>query len=686
MSPSDTQHGALHTALHRAGGYRYTAIDLRWLGIFRVLFGGLLIVDLFRRWGVLRDFYSNDGILPNHFSLFRPLGRDVFSLLHAFSSPGQVHVFFALALVVFVTFALGYRTKLFHVLSLVCITSLNARNILVENGGTVVVNLLCFWTLFLPLGARFSVDALLASLRRERESNAADLRRAQEASLADDSGDQGAAKNRDYALAMLALLLQWSVIYFFNTVNKLPGEGWQDGSALHWFLHQDRIVTAFGIFLREHAPYVLLRFGTYATLAIELVLSFILLVPFWQVGLRRIALLLAILLHGGIAATSRLGPFSYAMTLFFVLPLGARDYDVLARWLGRGRGRRTVIFDADCGLCFWLCRVLRRLDVLGRLEFVGNDEPERLPADLDRALLERTVVVIDEQGRRHVQERALAAVLGALPLGGLLAVWFLVPGLSALARRAYDWVAQHRTELSARFGLGACGLAQPGAPVGSGEPSAPPMPERRAAPGWLEALGRRPTRFLREVLVVLALVMVGNQIITDNAVARRYLKSEQPKALLAVMDTFRLYQGWRMFAPEPPYEDGRLVVDARTADGRKVDPFTGRVPEFDPYTTEGWGHDQFWCDYHLKMYFAQYAPYRQFLVDYLKRWHVRTGRDADRLVAFDVWWVHDKSPPPGQERGEPQSPIKLVSFGKVKDSLATPWLRDNAEQARAEPR
>ena len=47
---------------------RYLAADLRWLGIFRLLFGGLLCVDLLRRWGVARDFYSNDGILPNHFS------------------------------------------------------------------------------------------------------------------------------------------------------------------------------------------------------------------------------------------------------------------------------------------------------------------------------------------------------------------------------------------------------------------------------------------------------------------------------------------------------------------------------------------------------------------------------------------------------------------------------------------
>ena len=50
-------------------------------------------MDLLRRWAVARDFYTNDGVLPNHFSLFRPRGRDVFSLYHAFSTlPDSIDV------------------------------------------------------------------------------------------------------------------------------------------------------------------------------------------------------------------------------------------------------------------------------------------------------------------------------------------------------------------------------------------------------------------------------------------------------------------------------------------------------------------------------------------------------------------------------------------------------------------
>jgi len=49
---------------------RYLRIDPRSLGLFRVLFGFVLLGDLCRRWQWLPAFYSNDGVLPNHNHLF----------------------------------------------------------------------------------------------------------------------------------------------------------------------------------------------------------------------------------------------------------------------------------------------------------------------------------------------------------------------------------------------------------------------------------------------------------------------------------------------------------------------------------------------------------------------------------------------------------------------------------------
>ena len=634
---------------------RYCRADLRWLGVFRIFLGLILCVDLVRRWAVATDFYTNDGVLPNHFSLFRPVGKDVFSIYHAFSTLPEVNVAFALTLIVFVTFTLGYRTRAFHVLSLFCITSLNARNLLVENGGTIVVNLICFWTLFLPLGRRLSLDSLFESLR-------APAPRREDLNARDDRSD---AAHTYYTLVVFGMLIQWSAIYFFNVVHK-SGVGWRNGTALHWFLHQDRIVTWFGIFAREHAPLWLLRGLSYGTLGVEGALAGLLLIPFQQVLWRRLALVLALGLHGGIAATSRLGPFSYAMCSFFLIPLGAQDWHWVRRWFVAKRAPLTVIYDTDCGVCFQICRVLRRLDLRRRLHFVGNDSREQLPQDLTAELLDQTVVVIDASGRRFERARAVSAVLSALPLWSFgLGLPLRLPGLSALARALYDKVAANRHRISAWLGFGVCGV--PSATAAHEPHDEPAASAPRMFGSWRAVA--------REAVVVSVLCMIVLQLLTNNDWARRRIPGVmQPAIFTVIIDRLRIYQGWGMFAPEPPYDDGRLVVDGRTIDGRKVDPLTGVEPDFDPETRVGWGHSQLWCDYHLKMYIGRYAPYRQNLKDYLQNWHGRTGNPVDRLVAFDVWWVNDKSPPPGSQHGQPQKPVQILSFGRVQDSGAEPWL------------
>ncbi|HEY6557181.1 MAG TPA: DCC1-like thiol-disulfide oxidoreductase family protein [Polyangiaceae bacterium] len=635
---------------------RYLTVDLRWLGIFRILLGSLLCVEVLRRWYYARAFYTNDGVLPNHFSLFRPMGRDVFSIYHAFSTLGEVSVAFALTLVVFASFTVGFKTKLMHVLSAVCITSLNSRNLFVENGGTVVVNLLTVWTLFLPLGKRMSLDALLASLRAEREQTPEDLNH---------RPVLPPSANQFVSIVVLALILQWSCIYFFNAVHK-SGEGWRNGSALHWFWHQDRIVTSLGIYAREHAPIWLVTALTYATLLVEHTLAFILLVPFAQTWTRRIALLLALGLHGAIALSSRLGPFSYIMTMFFVLLLGERDWQLLGRFFGKGSRKRTVIYDADCGVCLLTARILKRLDPFARLTFVGNYEREKIPAALDDETLNKTFAVIDDRGRIFTQARGVYEMSKALPFGVLLTFWLRLPVLATLGDAAYRRIADNRLQISAWLGLGACGLTPP-----SSAAAEQPPPAAVASPD-----GMNFSTLLRESAVVVLTVILATQLAMENGFLRMFVRVRQPEWMAAVVNYPRLFQGWGMFAPEPPYEDGRLVVDGRTKDGRKLDPLTGEPPEFDPRTREGWGHEQFWCDYHNRIRFPGHEGNRQHLQGYLLNLHKYNGRPQDELVSFDVWWIQDRSPSIGELDGEVLTPEKILSHGFVHDSGATPWLKN----------
>jgi hypothetical protein len=627
---------------------RYLSLDVRWLGVFRIALGALLCVEVLRRWYYAPAFYTNDGLLPNHYSLFAPMGRNVFSIYHAFSSYGEVSVAFFLTLLVFLAFTLGYRTKLFHALSALCITSLNARNLFVENGGTVVVNILTIYTLFLPLGARFSLDAVRESLRRRVDRSVLDLNRP----------DPLRAPQRATSLVVLLLLVQWSSIYFFNTVQK-DGEGWRNGSALYWFFQQDRIVTVFGIWARNHLPMSVIRFMTYGALCIEGSLSLLILFPFGQKWTRRVVLGLVWMLHGFIALSARIGPFSYAMMLFPLLLLGAEDFDWVTRpFRSAARGRRVLV-RAESPFVFAVARVLDRFDPFDRLTFVDRRQASLLPADAPRDPF--LVVAGDERVFRHAD--AWRELTRALPFGVVLRALLRIPGLAgAFAAFGRGLDARHRS-----WGR-AVGARRGGEdPAGAHEGVLRPVPSLRARVG--ELLGSA-----REVTVALLGVAVVSAILTQNSFVSRHVHVTRAEWMIEVVEYPRILQGWSMFAPEPPYEDGRVVVDGRTADGRHFDPFSNGAPNFDPYAPEGWDHSQFWCDYHNRIRFADNAHHRQHLREYLLRQHELSGHPENRLVAFDVWWVSDRSPPPGVAKGEPLPPEKLLSYGQVEDSGAAPWL------------
>jgi hypothetical protein len=311
--------------LARGAFATYFTLDPRSLGLCRLGLGALLLYDLLRRVPGLSTWYSNQGLVPNHASLLRPGATYMFSFLFAASRAEEAAVMFAICGVVFLVFTVGYRTRLFHALSLACTVSLHSRCIFLENGGDVVLNLLCAWTLFLPMGARFSVDAIRNDLRTRPETTIAEL---------NDRAAPSPGETRPVAsLAVLAILLQLSVIYYLNALHK-TGWTWRQGMAVHYVLYQERMVTWLGLLAREHIPLWMSRRMTYTTYNIELLAGLLLLNPFFRVWSRRVAVVLLPGLHLGFAALLNLGQFSFNMIGFYPLLLGARDWELLARWLG----------------------------------------------------------------------------------------------------------------------------------------------------------------------------------------------------------------------------------------------------------------------------------------------------------------------------------------------------------------
>jgi hypothetical protein len=303
----------------------YLSVDRRVLGAFRIGYGLVLLYDLARRAAVLELVYTNDGILSNHYVLFRPQADFQFSLLNAFSTVNEVRLAFALIALVYVLYTVGLFARLARVLALLCITSLNARNLFVEDGGVSTLIVLGMWTVFLPVGEYLSLDALRSEAGFATISERVRWRRR--------------AARPVVSLAVLALGLQLLAIYWLNAAHK-TGRTWHDGEAVHYVLWQQRVVTDFGFWLAQHEPSWFSPLATYGALALEWLIPLFALSPF-GVWPQVVAFAAALALHGGIALIMTLGPFSYAMLSLVSLRLPWPAYRALGNALPR-RLRRSA--------------------------------------------------------------------------------------------------------------------------------------------------------------------------------------------------------------------------------------------------------------------------------------------------------------------------------------------------------
>jgi len=621
----------------------YMTMDLRTLGLFRLVLGFMITGDLLRKWTYLRPYYSNEGVLTNHYLLFKPSGGHNFSLFNAFSTPGEVHVAFALSVMCAVAFWVGYRTRLFNVLCFIIVTSLDNRLAMVENGGYIVVNLLVGWSMFLPTGARFSVDAWRRSWAARREATADDL----------NERPSGVAPTSYTSLAVLLVQLNFAAIYFFNVVNK-SGSIWRRGDTVHYVLHLDRMITGVAVFFRELLPHWLTRGISWSVLCVEALIVMCILAPYGRRITRPMAIVLVWALHFSFGIMMRLGPFAWFMMTWALLLLTPVQWDALSRrFLAKAEPRR-VFYDEASGLSLFVARVLARLDGHHLLSF----EAARSSSGNRPPLLEVGPGVDAQEGDEGEDEirwagmAAASELARALPLGrGALWLARVVTfGTLAALLRA---VERHRMGVQRFFGLDAPRAS-------TVETTAPPPVGQAPMAG---RLGRVQAGMRELLLVYLGLISVS-QILNDNKSVPDVMKHKQPDFVRSTLNYPRIFQGWGMFAPNPIQEDGVLAIDGYTVDGRRIDPLTGRFPDLNLTDSRGEGLGQIPQDYANRIRMDRHKGHRRALRDYLLRWHRYSGNANDELVAFDVYWVQDHCPAPGSDQPYAQAAIALLTWRK----------------------
>jgi hypothetical protein len=601
----------------------FLTFDRRTLGFTRILLGVYLILDLCHRGRSWLELYSNDGVYPSYLNLWHTQG--MFSLFDAFSSAGEVRVYWAVGLVTFTCLTIGYRTRTAQVIALFLVTGMNIRLPAIENGGYVVQNLLLLWTCLLPLGDRFSIDAVRASMKRRREASE------------DELNDRSALLTPEQQAPLTTLMgpvlvLQLAAVYFFNVIHK-TGPAWRDGTAVHYVLYVDRMATPLVAGMRDHLPNWAILFMTRSAMAIEAGLPVALLSPLARTWSRRVAIVLMNGLHLIFGLTFVLGPFAWALCVFSTLLFSTDDWELAGSTMRRDHRARTVIFDRTSPGAWLVCRVLMRLDRFELLTF-----REGSPGPLGLA-------VLGEGGALIGRSDAFVDIVSALPLGPLAALPLrAVPALFDLVFKAIE-----RRSVSAWLGLA---LAPSFTADG-------PSPLRRGA--------RKGLVIVREALTLALFVAAVNQAMVELWVVNRRIKVPQPEPLRSLAHKLQLNQGWFMFSPNPVMDDGTIVVDAVTVDGRHVDPFsihvepyTLRAPNFDLLHAKSLRTNQIWGDYFNRAHGP--GAVRDAMKEYLLKLPERTGHPEDTLVSGEVFWVTDMNPLWGSIESYKLEKNKLFSF------------------------
>jgi len=257
-------------------------LDLRSIALFRMGIGALLVSDLVTRAIDLRAHYTDVGILPRE-HLISGGEQKLFYSLHMLGGDTASQVVLFLVASIFAAMLLvGYRSRLAAIVSWVLLCSLHGRNYSVLQSGDDLLRVMLFWSTFVPLGARFSVDAVL--------------------------GQRRTAPPRLLSLGTTVLVLQLFTMYLVSAALK-SGPSWHaEGSAIRLVLHHHAFASSLGQWLRE-LPESTLQGLTWQVWWLELCGPLLFFVPWNTFWWRTLGALAFIGFHFGLLLTLELGHF-----------------------------------------------------------------------------------------------------------------------------------------------------------------------------------------------------------------------------------------------------------------------------------------------------------------------------------------------------------------------------------------
>jgi hypothetical protein len=343
----------------------------------------IVLLDLAYRAGDLKAHYTDLGILPRS-ALISGVGSDWNISIHNISGLLEIQIaLFAVHGLVAIALMAGYRTQVATILVWFFAISLQSRNPMILTGGDSLLGLLLFWSMFLPMGARFSVDSAMNN-GPHRESN------------------------RYFSAATAAILLQVGMVYTFTAIMKSDPIWQEDFSALYYALSIDQFATRLGHYLLNYPD--ILAVMTAATLWAEFVGPVLAFIPWLNGQIRLVVIVAFISLHIGIALTLNIGFFPIVSIISLIVFLPGLFWDKLfSRLAIPSRTGLKIYYDGECNFCWKIVSLMRTfLLVPGVRTYPAQDDARANEIFQNN----NSWVVIDHKGITHIGFPALIYVLG----------------------------------------------------------------------------------------------------------------------------------------------------------------------------------------------------------------------------------------------------------------------------------
>lgn len=566
------------------------ALDRRSIALFRMGLGLLALADIVQRSMDLTAHYSDAGVLPR-IPLISYFMRPGLVCLHLLSGlPNVVFLLFVLHALFAICLLVGWRSRTMAFLLWLSTYSMHVRNPMVLQGGDDLLRLMLFWSIFLPLGARFSIDA---ALHRTAE-------------VQGHRNDLTISQNY-FSVSTIAMLTQVVLVYACAACFKTGAPWHQDATAVFYALNYDQLVRPVGIWLRQYDA--VLPYLTHLTMGLETLAPFALLCPWFFNWTRSLSCFVLIGMHHVFATCLLLGLFPWIDTVALLILLPAGFWDVCARRFDWTRQKDICIYyDQDCEFCKKMVFVLRQALMLF--------DVQTKPAQSDVAILS-----LMQTHRSWVVQRGDKTLTQWLGFVELLDVSVYPNFFSSLARRpwalflgnkAYRFVADRREKLSPWTSQ-----LWPWAPV---------------------CVRTRP--FMQAICGVFVILVVWWNLVT------LYTWTPQiPAPLQAMMLDMRMDQSWNMFSPFPATDDGWFVVEGTLKDKTPWDVWRqtrGDVSFEKPKVVSDMMPNQRWSKYMMNIWAAANAKHRLYLGQYLCRRHNgEAPLSEDSLMSFRIYYMRE---------------------------------------------